>query len=360
MTIDTVASDPVSQKPYAITMKNYQWVKEEIDKLLTVQVIHSSRSSWSMPIIVISEGDGGKWLVIDYCALNKVTRKFTWPMPKIEDIFSKLNGAKYFSILDLRGGYHHILLDKSSIPKTAFKSPSGKYEYIRVPFRLAQAPAYFQELMTGILKEFNFVITYLDDLITFSKMAEEHLSHIKQVFKKLQSAKLSMKSSKCHFFTKEIQYLGHILSTKGIWPLLSKNTSHPDMHPPKTPKQVHALLGLVGYIRKFIRNFAKLAKQLTLLTCQQVKFDWTPTHYEAFLKLKESIIEVSILWYPNPNKRYIIYTNASDDVCRAQLSQEHDGMEFPVAFLLHTFLETQRKWSTTEQEACGVCSAITK
>ena len=146
-----------------------------------------------MPIIVVPKGDGGKQLVIDYWVLNKVTRKFTWPMPKVKDIFSKLNGAKYFSTLDLRASYHHIPLDKSSIPKTAFNSPFQKYEYVKVPFGLAQAPAYFQELMTPILKDFNFAIAYLDDIMIFSRTAEEHLSHIRNVFEKLQSAKLSMK-----------------------------------------------------------------------------------------------------------------------------------------------------------------------
>ena len=205
MTIDTGNSEPVSQKPYPITMNNYQWVKDEMEKLLTAKVICSSRSGWSAPIIVVPKGDGGKWLVIDYKALNKVTSKFTQPMPKVEDIFSKLNGAKYFSTLDLRAGYHHIPLDKSSIQNTAFNSPFGKYEYIKVPFRLAQAPAYFQEFMTRILKDFNFAIAYLDDIIIFSKTAEEHLSHIRKVFEQPRSAKLSM----CHFFFKEIQYLGH-------------------------------------------------------------------------------------------------------------------------------------------------------
>ena len=126
-------------------------------------------------------------------------------MPKVEDMFSKLNGSKYFTTLDLRAGYHHIPLDKSSIPKTAFNSPFQKYEYAKVPFGLAQTPAYFQELMTGILKDFNFAIAYLDDIIIFSKTPEEHLSHIRMVFEKLQSAKLSVKLSKCHFFSKEIQ-----------------------------------------------------------------------------------------------------------------------------------------------------------
>ena len=185
MTINTGNSEPASHKPYPIAMNNYQWVKEEIEKPLTAKVTCSSWSSWSATIIVVPKGDGEKWLVIDYRALNKVTRKFTWPMPKAEDNFSKLNRAKYFSTLDLRAGYHHIPLDKSSIPKTAFNSPFGKYEYVKAPFGLPQAPEYFQELMTGILKDFNFAIAYLDDIIISSRMSEEHLTHIKKVFEKL-------------------------------------------------------------------------------------------------------------------------------------------------------------------------------
>ena len=245
ITIDTGNSEPVSQKAYPIAVKNFQWVKEEIKKLLTAKVIHNSSSSWSAPIIVVPKGDGGKQLVINYRTLNKVTRKFTWPMPKVEDIFSKLNGTKYFSTLDLRAGYHHIPLNKSLMPKTALNSPFGKYEYVKVAIRLAQAPAYFQELMTRILMDFDFTIAYLDDIIIFSRTVEEHLSHIRKVFEKLQSAKLSMKLSKYYFFSKEVQYLGHILSTKGIHPLPSKTQAIQKMHSPTTPKQVCAFLGVM-------------------------------------------------------------------------------------------------------------------
>ena len=117
------------------------------------------------------------------------------------------------------------------------------------------------------------------------------------------------------------------------------------MKPPTTPKQVRAFLALVGYYRKFIKGFAKIAKPLTLLTRQQVKFDWTPTHHTTFLQLKEAIVQAPILHYPNPTKKYIVYTDASDDACGAQLSQQHNGTEFPVAFLSHTFTETQHKWN---------------
>ena len=156
--------------------------KDEIGKLLTAKVICSSRSSWSAPIIIVPKGDRGKWLVINHRALNKVNRRFTLPMPKVEDIFSKLNGAKYYSTPRFQAGYLHIPLEKSSIPKTAFNSPFGKYNKIKVPFGLAQAPAYFQELMARILKDFSFAIPYLDDIIIFSRTVEEHMSHIRKGF----------------------------------------------------------------------------------------------------------------------------------------------------------------------------------
>ena len=283
MTVDTRTSDLVLQKPYPIAMKHYQWVKDKIEKLLAAKVICTSCSSWSAPLIVVPKGNGGKCLVIDYRALNKVTRTFTWPMPKVEDIFSKLNGATYFTTLDLQAGYHHIPLDKPSIPKTAFNSPFGKFEFVKVPFGWAQAPAYFQELMTGILKDFSFAIAYLEDIIIFSKTAQEHLSHTHMVFEKIKSANLSMKKSKCSFFSKEIQYSGHILSATGIWPLPAKTHTIKHMQWPTTPKRVRAFLGLVGYYGKFIKGFGKIAKPLTLLTRQQVKFDWTLEHHAAFL-----------------------------------------------------------------------------
>ena len=175
MMTDAGDSKPVSQKPYPTEMKHNKLVKDQINKLLTANVIQGSQSSQSASIRVVPKG--------------------------------------------LMAGYHHILLDESSILKTAFTSPFRKYERIKVPFGLTQTLAYFQELMTDVLKDFPFAIAYLDDIIIFSRTAQEHLHHIRHVFEKLQTAHLSMKLSKCHFFAKEIQYLGHILSTMDIRPL---------------------------------------------------------------------------------------------------------------------------------------------
>ena len=163
-----------------------------------------------------------------------------------------------------------------------------------------------------------------------------------------------MKLSKCHFLAKEIQYLGHILEVEGIKPIPAKTEAIKSMHPPINPKQVRAFLGLVGYYRKFIKNFARIAKPLTILTCMDIKFEWKDIHHNAFTQLKDAITQAPILRYPDTTKPYIVYMDASDDACGGQLSQIHDNTEFPLAFLSHTFTDTQRRWSTPEQEAHGI------
>ena len=169
-----------------------------------------------------------------------------------------------------------------------------------------------------------------------------------------------MELSMFHFFAKEIQYFGHVLSTTGIKPLPSKTTAIKLMKPVKNAKQVRAFLGLVGYCHRFIKEFAWIAKPLTALTSHDAKFDWISHHHAAFNTLKSALIEKHILRYPDPSKCYIVCTDASDDACGAQLSQEHNDPELPVAFLSHMFTDTQWKWSTSKQEVFGVYYAVTK
>ena len=342
MWIDMGNSEPVSQKPYPILMKQYDRVKNKINKVLGAKVIWSSHSDWSAAIITL-KGDGGKCLIIDYRAMNKITWKFIWPMPKVENIFSKLNGEQYFSALDLWAGYHHIPLENDLIPKTVFTSPFGKYEYLKVSFGLAKAPAYFQELMNKVLKDLCFTIAYLDDIIIYSKAVEVHLDHLQQFFHRLHNTKFSMKLSKCHFFTNEIQYLGHVLSNNRYKPLPLKMEAIKIMQTPKNVKHVPAFLGLVGYYWKFTKKFARITKPLTTLMHHDAKFDWILDHQAAFVSLKGALIQTPILHYQDPSKRYIVYTGASDNACGAQLSQECNGQELPITFFSHTSTYTQWK-----------------
>ena len=178
MTINTGDHPPIAKRPYTLALKNDEWARNEIEKLLEAGVIRESHSSWSAPVVIVPKANRDKRLCVDFRALTKITRTYIWPMPKAEDIFAKLGKALYFTTLDLRAGYHHIALDPESIKKTGFCLPFGKYEYLKVPFGLAQTPAYFQNLMNKVLTGLNFAISYLDDIIIFSETPEQHLKHI--------------------------------------------------------------------------------------------------------------------------------------------------------------------------------------
>ena len=275
MDIDTGDSPPVSSHPYTLALKHHQWVQSEIETLECAGVVTKSMSPWASPIVVVpKKSQHGeppkKRLCIDFRKINNLQQAVITegkskgclslvPLPKIDEMYAKLKGAKFFSTIDLRSGYYHIALGKDSRAKMAFVTPFGKYEFLQVPFGLAQAPAYFQHLMNQVLDNCNFAMTYLDDIIIFSETEEQHLAHIEEIFKRLEAADLKMKRSKCDFFKKHIHYLGHLISADGIRPLKDKLDSIRDMPAPCNAKEVKQFLGLVGYYRKFVPCFAALS-----------------------------------------------------------------------------------------------------
>ena len=201
-------------------------------------------------------------------------------------MYAKLKGAKVFSTIDLRSGYHHIALGKRSRAKTTFVMQFGKYEFLMVPFWLAQAPAYFQLLMNKVFKGLKFTMTYLDDIIIFSQDESQHLEHLEIVFSHLQEAGLKMKCSKCDFFKSEIHYLGHLISPEGISSLPNKLDSIKHMPVPNSAKEIKQFLGLTGYYRKFVPRFADISRPLTTLTKKDAKFEWTSVCQKSFELLK--------------------------------------------------------------------------
>ena len=275
MDIDTGDSPPVSSRPYTLALKHHRWVQEEIETLERAGIITKSMSHWASPIVVVSKKSQPgeppkKRLCIDFRKINDLQQKVITegkskgclsliPLLKIN---AKLKGAKFFSTIDLRSGYYHIALGKDSRAKTAFVTPFGKYEFLQVPFGLAQAPAFFQHLMNKVLDNYPFAMTYLDDIIIFSDTEEEHLAHIEEIFKRLEAADLKMKRSKCDFFKKHIHYLGHLISANGIRPLKDKLDTIHDMPAPRNSKEVKQFLGLAGYYRKFVPQFADLSRPL--------------------------------------------------------------------------------------------------
>ena len=238
MDIDTGDSPPVSSRPYTLPLKHFEWVQREIESLECASVITKSVSKWASPIVIVHKKSApreppNRRLCVYFRKVNELqqevitTRKTKGqisihPLPKIDEMYAKLKGAKVFSTIDLRSGYHHITLGKSSRAKTVFVTPFGKYKFLMVPFGLAQTAAYFQLLMNKVLKGLKFVMTYLDDIIISSENESQHLEHLETVFSCLREARLKMKWSKCDFFKSEIHYLGHLISPEGISPLPNK------------------------------------------------------------------------------------------------------------------------------------------
>ena len=304
MDIDTGDSPPVSSRPYTLPLKHYDWVQREIESLEHVGVITKSMSKWASPIVIVHKksapGEPPKRrLCVDFRKVNELQQDVITagkikgqisihPLPKIDEMYVKLKGAKVFSTIDLRSGYHHITLGKSTRAKTAFVIPFGKYEFLMVPFGLAQAPAYFQLLMNKVLHGLEFAMMYLEDII-FSKNEFQHLEHLETVFSHLREAGLKMKQSKCDVFKKEIHYLGHLISPEGISPLPNKLDCIQHMPVPKNMKEIKQFLGLTGYYRKFVPRFGDISRPLTTLTKKDKKFEWTPAYQKSFDLLKETV-----------------------------------------------------------------------
>ena len=276
MEIDTGDSLPVAQSPYTLPLKHYDWVRQEIETLEKSGVIERSLSRWASPVIVVPKKSAPdepprRRLCIDYWKVNalqpevKRTDKGTgclslYPLPKIDEMFSKLGGATIFSTIDLCSAYYHIGLTQESRAKSAFVVPMGKWQFKCTPFRLSQAPAYFQLLIDKVLMGCSsFAMGYLDDIIIFSKTEEEHLQHLEEIFVRLRKFGLKMKREKCSFFKKHIQYLGHLVSEKGFELLPEKLESIRKMPAPRTAKEVKQFLGLIGYYWKFVPRFTDIS-----------------------------------------------------------------------------------------------------
>ena len=292
------------------------------------------------------------------------------PLPKIDEIYACLRGSKVFSTLDMRSGYHHVEMTDEARPKTAFTLPAnlGKWEFLRCPFGLAQAPAYFQRLINEVLAPFDFAFGYLDDILIYSPDVNTHLQHLELVFQRLREVDLKLKMEKCSFLKKHIQYLGHIVSGEGLKPVPEKLSSIQQMPHPYTPKEVKQFLGLVGYYRKFIPRYADIARPLNALTHKDVEFVWTDLCQRSFDLLKTMVTEEPILVYPDPSKPYILFTDASKYAWSCVLTQEytHDikgktvKVLHPISYQSGLFKGSQLNWACLTKEAYAIYMSIKK
>ena len=384
MDIDTGDSPPVSSRPYTLPLRHYEWVQREIESLECASVITKSMSKWASPIVVVPKKSAPRKppkrrLCVDFRKVNELQQEVITagktkgkisihPLPKIDEMYAKLKGAKVFSTIDLRSGYHHIALGKSSRAKTTLVMPFGKYKFLMVLFGLAQAPAYFQLLMNKVLKGLKFTMTYLDDIIIFSQDELQHLEHLEIVFSHLREAGLKMKCSKCDFFKSEIHYLGHLISPEGISPLPNKLDSIRHMPVLNSTKEIKQFLGLTGYYRKFVPRFADISRPLTTLTKKDGKFECTSACQKSFDLLKEALCGEPVLKYADTSKLYTLYTDASKFGWAGVLTQPHtmtiDGKStttnHPVAFVRGLFRGSQLNWAALMKEAFAIYMSVKK
>src|SRR3954466_15721124 len=256
---------PISKRPYRMPAKDLVEIKKQIKELLDKGYIRPSSSPWGSPVLLVEKKDGSLRMVVDYRGLNEVTIKNKYPLPMINDLFDRLQGAKVFSKIDLRSGYHQLKIREQDIPKTAFTTRYGLYEYTVMSFGLTNAPAYFMNLMNKVFMEFldKFVVVFIDDILVFSKDEEEHEAHLRLVLEKLREHKLYAKFSKCEFWLEEVGFLGHVMTKDGVAVDPAKVSAMTEWESPKSVKEVRSFLGLAGYYRRFIENFSKVAKPMT-------------------------------------------------------------------------------------------------
>ncbi|KAI3712422.1 hypothetical protein L1987_70978 [Smallanthus sonchifolius] len=305
---------PVAKAPYRLAPSEMQELASQLQELSSKGFIRPSHSPWGAPVLFVKKKDGSFRMCIDYHELNKLTIKNRYPLPHIDDLFDQLQGSTCFSKIDLRSGYHQLRVLDEDIPKTAFRTRYGHYEFMVIPFGLTNAHAVFMDLMNRVCKPYlhKFVIVFIDDILVYSKTKAEHEQHLRLILELLKKEQLYAKFSKCEFWLKEVQFLGHIVNDKGIHVDPAKIEAVKNWSTPKTPTETRSFLGLAGYYRHFISNFSNISVPLTALTHKGKHYEWGPKQEEAFQTLKHKLCNAPILTLPSGNDDFVVYCDASN------------------------------------------------
>jgi hypothetical protein len=272
----------------------------------------------------------GSWRMCpNFHALNKLTIKDKFPIPIIDDLLDELSGAQFFTKLDLRLGYHQIRMKEADIPKTTFLTHEGHYDFLFIPFGLCNAPSTFQSLMNHVFRPFlrHFVLVFFDDILIYRKTSTDHLTHVDQVLCLLSQHQLFLKQSKCAFGASKVEYLGHLVGKDGVRVDLKKIEAMQDWPHPKTLKSLNGFLGLIGYYRKFIKNYGKIASPLMTLL-EKNSFTWTPAAAQDFQTLKTAMCTIPVLALPDFTKTFVLECDTSGKGIDAILMQEGQPLAF--------------------------------
>ena len=344
----------VYKQIYRLSPAEKDEVRKQVTDLLSKGLIRPSTSPFGSPILFVKKKDGTLRMVIDYRSLNKITIKNRYPLPRIDDLFDRLHGSKYFSSLDLMSGYHQIKIKDSDVPKTAFRTPVGHYEFLVLPFGLSNAPATFQSIMNRIFADLDFVIVYLDDILIFSKTLEEHEEHVKIVLDVLRKEQLIAKLSKCSFFQTSLPFLGHIISAEGISVDPKKTEVVREWPKPASTHNVQQFLGLANYFRDFVQGYSKLAAPLTDLTSKNRPFKWGDQEQDAFDGLKYALTHAPCLALPDFSKPFEIVSDASGFGIGAVLMQE----KRPISYYSRKLSESETRYGTSDKELLAAYMAL--
>ena len=360
--INTGDAHPIRQRPYRVPLHKREIIEAQVKDMLEEGVIRPSQSPWASPITLVPKKGGELRFCVDYRRLNAVTIKDAYPLPLIQEIFDQLQGATIFSTLDLKSGYWQIPVAEEDCGKTAFSCHKGLYEFLRMPFGAANAPAVFQRTMEHVLRDIVgvFVLIYIDDIVVFSRNPEDHADHLRQVLERLRRAGLRTKPSKCHIGQEEVRLLGYVINADGIKSDPEKTRAIANMRPPQDVKEVRSFLGTTGYYRQTI---AKVAAPLTAVTKKHTK--WTEDCQAAFETLQKTLQKMlqsdQVLAYPRTDRPYKLYTDACNYAVGGVLVQTDDeGLERVVQYVSHQLNDTQRKWATIEKEAYAIIYCLNK
>ncbi|GKD08301.1 putative reverse transcriptase domain-containing protein [Tanacetum coccineum] len=347
---------PVARAPYRLAPSEMKELSEQLQELSDKGFIRPSSSPWGAPVLFVKKKDGSFRMCIDYRELNKLTVKNRYPLPRIDDLFDQLQGSSIYSKIDLRSGYHQLRVREQDIPKTAFRTRYGHYEFQVMPFGLTNAPAVFMDLMNRVCKPYldKFVIVFIDDILIYSKDEREHEEHLKAILELLKKEKLYAKFSKCEFWIPKVQFLGHVIDSRGIHVDPAKIESIKDWASPKTPTEIRQFLGLAGYYRRFIEGFSKIAKSMTKLTQKGIKFDWGEKEENAFQLIKQKLCSAPILALPEGSEDFVVYCDASHKGLGAVLMQR----EKVIAYASRQLIVHEKNYTTHDLELGSVVFAL--
>ncbi|KAL0860680.1 hypothetical protein ABMA27_010024 [Loxostege sticticalis] len=363
--IRTTNEDPIFNRAHRLPPSQTAEIKSQVEKMLRDNVIQESHSPWSAPVhLVPKKVDASgkqKWrMVVDYRRLNEITVDDKYPLPNISDLFDMLGKSMYFTTLDLASGYHQLEVREEDRPKTAFSTPFGHYEFNRMPFGLKTAPATFQRAMDNVLRGLQGIhcLIYLDDVIIFSKSLPEHIQKLRAVFDRFRQTNLKVQLDKSHFLRKEVLYLGHTITREGLKPNTDKIDAILNYPIPKTTTEIKSFLGLIGYYRKFIKDFAKITRPLTVCLKKGRKIVLNDEYTNSFETCKKLLTNAPLLQFPDFKKPFILTTDASNYAIGAVLSQGPLGSDKPIAYFSKTLGDTQTRYSTIEKELLAIIEGV--